>query len=391
MDEQTPPGGIYYEPRSLWSIYTGGETTGNVTPAGENDFRNAGKYPITVNRMVISSANQIFDYPDGNELVGGAPPTLPTLLNTRFQEARVPFRQDYTKRATKAATFRPKPTAEPSTQVHNGGARPAFGAGPLFGQVRLNFDHPLYLPRTGSIQCELSGLDDWSQLGVGNILLDGGLEEVNASVAYMEAGGLFAGSARVKNVPVRVRAAAQNRATPPSGEGWPYLLPIGEGATNVGFPAADNGEPFWPPQNRFTATEFDRQEATRSGSTKITGVSVAFDDIFYSSLCTSDPFLGNGVVAPLSQRIGCGITITNGVSGEAWWRPGAPCALVLDSITPALVYDLTEPITLDPGATLEVEDLLDKQTLFLLGGVEDRLRNNFSLGIAFNGFAAIEG
>ena len=299
MDEQTPPGGIYYEPRSLWSIYTGGETTEDVTPAGENDFRNAGKFPITVNRMVISSANQIFDYPDSNEIAGFAPPTFPTLLNTRFQEARVPFRQDYTKRATKAGTFRPKPTAEPSTQLYNGGARPAAGPGPLFGQVRLNFDHPLYVPRTGSIQFELSGLDDWAQLGVGNILGDADFEELNASVAYMEAGGLFGGSARVKDIALKVRAAAAARATAPSGEGWPYSLPIGETPSNVGFPTTDNGEPFWVPQNRFTATEFDRQEATRSGSTKMTGVSVAFDEILYSILCTTAP----PIASPSSEAI----------------------------------------------------------------------------------------
>jgi hypothetical protein len=396
MDEQTPPGGIYYEPRSLWTIYNGDELEGSQ-PANESDFRNAGKYPITVTRMAIASANQIFDYPDSNENAAFAPPTISTLLNTRFQEARVPFRQNYTKRPTKSATFRPKPTAEPSTRLYNsydpvtGSLQPIAAPGPLFGQVRLNFDFPVYLPRTGSIEAQLSSLDDWSQMGVGNILLDSGLEEVNASIAYMEAGGLFAGSARVKNVPVPVRAAEAARATAPSGEGWPYALPVGEAVSNVGFPVTDNGKPFWDPQGRFGASEFNRQEATRAGSTKILGISVAFDELAYSARCTTPPFFGDGAVAPLSQRIGCGFTTVNGVSGDAWWRPGAPCALVLDSITPALVYDLVEPITLDPGAVLEMEDLIDPETLILLGGGGGRPRDNFALGVAFNGFAAIKG
>lgn len=382
------PDGIYYEPRALWGLFTGDITTGKLTQLGENNFRNGGKYPVTIKRMVLSTVNQIFDVADSNEDVTTAPPPASTLLSRLHQNIRMPFRQNYTRNPTRMATFCPKPTGQPSTRVWNG--TKFTGPGPLFDQVRLDFDHPVYLPRTGSIHCQLSSLDDWSQLAVGNILGDAGITDINASVAYLEAGGLFAGSARVKDVPVQVRAAAAARATDPSSEGWPYPLPIGGAASNVGFPVVDNGVAFFAPENTFSATEFDRLEATRSGSTKILGVSMSFKGLAYANALLSAPFAGDGVLSSLSQRIGCAITTTNGGSGEAWWRPGAPCSLVLDSITPALVYDLVEPITLGPGDALAVEALVSTDG-FTPVDVEGDPEDQGTIGISFNGYAAIEG
>jgi len=397
MADDFPPDGIYYEPRALWGLYTGGEADPDSRrPIGQNNFRNAGKYPVTVDRVVISSVNQIWDRENGAGDPLFAAPSFQTLLNSRFLSVGAPFRQSYTKRATKSATFRPKPTAEPGTNVYATSFFDTLGGNgfgsTLFNQARLNFDKPLYIPREGTIQCQLSSLDDWAQLGVDNVLLDNDLTAINASVAYIEAGGLFGGSARVKNVPVPVRAAAEGRVTPPSADGFPYPLPVGEAAANVNYPVVDNGVAFWAPEGTFSGSEFDRQNATRSGSTKIDGVSIAFDSLRYDSILRAAPFQPNGVIAPLSQRIGCAFTTVNGGSGEAWWRPGAPCALVLDSITPALVYELPEPITLGSGDDLEIEDILDTQTLFLLGAEPGaRPRDTFALGISFNGYAAIEG
>jgi hypothetical protein len=96
---------------------------------------------------------------------------------------------------------------------------------------------------------------------------------------------------------------------------------------------------------------------------------------------------------PVSQRIGCRARMGAGVNTDWWWRPGAPLALVLDTITPALVYKLPEPITLSPGDTLSVEadvpgtNYFDSELASITGETDSRVQ----LGVSFNGYTAIEG
>jgi len=236
-----PQGGMYYEPRSLWSLLE--VNSGTAYRGGlwnQEHFRNTGKYPITLTRMAVSSANQIWDWPGFTFSTFGGQQSFPTMLGTTSQQIRVPFRQNYTRSEVRTGSFRPRPTAEPSTNLFAPGAPPLPGTGdgdllpingygPLYQQTRLNFAHPLYLPQFGSIQFELSSLDDWSQniggVPIGNVLGDNDLESIRASVAYFEAGGLFSGSARIKDVEIPVRAADVNRLYRTI-EGWPYPLPV---------------------------------------------------------------------------------------------------------------------------------------------------------------------
>ena len=393
MTEQLPPGGIYYEPLSYWSVLSSAD--GGVW--NQDHFRNDGRYPITFTRFVISSVNQVYDWFNPAEIFSTDHPfTFPNLLQKTLQQIRVPFRQNYTRTAATTGTFRPRPSSElESKRWGFRNAYPDQGWGPRMQQSRLNFCHPLYLPQFGSIEFGLSALDDWEQFGIPNVLLDAPepIEALNASVAWLEEGGLFAGSARIKDVPVPVRSVPQNLAYR-TVEGWPYPLPVGEAAAagTVKFPVADNGVQWWPPNANFTPTEFDRQEATRSGSTKILGLSVAFDSLKYLRRIfeiqqdgAGNPLPDTSVPAPLSQRIGCTVRTTNGGSGDYWWRPGAPLSAVLDSITPSMVYDLDAPITLSPGDSLILEEIAEA---FEAPDSPVDLKN---LCIAFNGFAAIEG
>ncbi len=393
MSEQLPPGGIYYEPRSYWSLLS--STDGGLW--NQDHFRNDGRYPITFTRFTISSVNQVYDWFNPSQIFTNIHPfTFPNLLQKTLQQIRVPFRQNYTRTATTTGTFRPRPAAEVESKRWSEPAiniYPLQGWGPRLQQSRLNFCHPLYLPQFGSIEFGLSALDDWGQFAQGNVLLDADIDEIKASVAWFEEGGLFAGSARIKNVPVPVRSTPEDFAYT-SSEGWPYPLPVGEAGQPqaVNYPAINNGVPWWPPASNFTPTEFDRQEATRTGSTKILGLSVSFDALAYLRRIfeiqedgAGNPDPGTSVPAPLSQRIGCSVRTTNGGSGDYWWRPGAPLSLVLDSITPSMVYDLDAPITLSPGDSLILDEIAES---FAAPDAPVDVKN---LCIAFNGFAAIEG
>jgi len=392
-----PPAGMYYEPRSYWSILN--STDGGVW--NQDHFRNEGRYPITFTRFAISSVNQIFDwYPPGVANTVRRPYTFPDLLNRTTQQIRVPFRQNYTRTQATTGTFRPRPTSEPETynfvnppNFAQGTLAPRLGFGGKFQQSRLNFCHPLYLPQFGSIEVGLSSIGDFDFGGAANVLGDGAVAGPNdrdplglhASIAWFQEGGLFAGSARTKTTPVPLISTTPQLVYT-TNEGWPYLLPVAD-LGGVRQPAAASAEQsFWPPEATFNATEFDRQEATRSGSTKLLGLSVAFDALTYFERIGEATSNQSGGIAPLAQRVGCQVRTTNGGSGDYWWRPGAPLSVVLDNITPAAVYDLDAPITLSPGDSLILDELVDAVVPAVGEFVDIK-----SLCISFNGFAAIEG
>jgi hypothetical protein len=144
----------------------------------------------------------------------------------------------------------------------------------------------------------------------------------------------------------------------------------------------------YPAQNQLSARDFSRQDGTRQGSTKINSVNIAIDQITHD-----DTLQGAGVdaditgqpLAPMSTRVGVRARSTDFGSGAFWWQPGCPLALVFNDITPALTYDLAEPITLAPQHGLQVEIIIPA----LPAGLE--LTPIYKFGVAFTGFAAIEG
>ena len=89
-------------------------------------------------------------------------------------------------------------------------------------------------------------------------------------------------------------------------------------------------------------------------------------------------------MTPLALRTGCRIRTTDGGTKMDWWRPGAPIGLVLNTVSAAMTYKLPRPLTLEPGDQFEVE-----LTVPPAANVENP--DVYSIGLALNGYAAIEG
>ncbi len=92
-------------------------------------------------------------------------------------------------------------------------------------------------------------------------------------------------------------------------------------------------------------------------------------------------------ISPLALKTPVRARMHNGGTGNWWWRPWAPLALVCPTITPAQVYDLPEPITLRPGDDLEIELQTPAPITIGLANV----RPQYTVGVSLCGYAAIEG
>lgn len=397
--------GLLYEPRSFWSIQ---RTTANapttdlalgqptVIQFNRDHFTNGSPYPITLTRMALAAPNYTFrQFGDGLG-TGLTPDTAinfynsSDILNACKILISAPQRQHYSRHRVPLFSFTARPNAEPGMDFSpDAGATYSSG---LFGINRLAFDRPLIMPRLGSIEFDLGG---FQRPGVTVVDTDG-IANVRYSILYEQEGGLFSGMARTRSNQQLI-TANYNTAGTSDGETMVNPDAIGEG----GFYYSDGFNPQgilgtnnagFPPANRMSARLFDQQESSRSGDNKFLGMSVALDQIGYDeALQTSvTPGVVGAPINPLSMRIASRIRTINGGSGYYWWRPGAPLALVLDTITPALVFDLLEPITLGPGDTLDVElEVPPGISVDLEGTVQ--VTPHPQVGISFNGFAAIEG
>lgn len=391
MAAKNIPSGVVYEPRSLWSCRTVATSGGSITRPVVNfnfnreHFRNGTRWPIEIRRIAVSAINYIWsaDAPTafGRDVTSG-------IVSRATFRIGVPFRQKYMPQEFSLSNLCPMPTAEPMAREE-----PSTG---LFGQVRLNVDDdkPLIIPRTGTLEMQTTALQD-SQTQVPNrgtlcnsdICLDG----VPAEFAFHESGGLFGGSARSKRIVLPIvrqptaRLLGGNGQNNDTNDDLPYGIPTGFG------PYTDAVTPvqFWPETTKISGGDWNRQEATRSGSTRILASSVAFDQMLYDDVIALSY---TGRVAALSQRIGSSVRLLNCGSQAYWWRPGCPLALSHDSITPAIVYQLPQPIVVQPGDAFDVAGTIPAQDYgknFGLSG-SGGAASRYQLGVSFNGYAAIE-
>jgi hypothetical protein len=399
--------GVWYEPRSLWCVKNIALSQYLATPAGEgapnfvgpvltvqlprNCFRNGSKYPVMINRFAISGVGYPFARPDAvamqdSVLAGGVPGPAnlngTTMINTMRFSISSPYRQTFSQTKNLAVGFAPRPTSDPSVD----------GASSLFGATTLKYDKPLVLPKNSQIEWDVSSLQGLSYVPtVGNV---GTLEDptplysdpLPAMLSYLEAGGLFAGNSRSRDMQIRTNLSG---LTPVPGEdGWPFALPVGFAALGGGAQV-----PFWDPQAHFDTQTFREQNATRAGSTNIYGMTSMIDQIdFDDAVLESFPL---AKIAPMSTRLGTRVRVKGGPTSDYWWTPGAPMALVMDTLTPALVYWLEEPITLLPGDTLDVAVGVNTAVFLGESGIPaDTAQMNalaYQFGISFNGFTAIDG
>lgn len=367
--------GPVYEPRSFWSVENVTSTT--VAQRVEMDkrhFFNGERWPVVVNRIALAAINYTLRGP------GGAQNLYETSEILNRIKVRFSVPQRYHVNTTRLVNVAGLP-------ARTSGQHPT-PASSLYGQCHLNFDKSLLLPKDGSIEWDLSAHTAGVPPGVEAPPSEN--VATYCEMAYAETGGLMGGDYRARTVQLAVYTGDQQVGI----EDWPYSPDAFGGG--IGAAPALLSQNWWPPTSRFPAgggtpdwlgqrnTTFNAQESTRSGSTEIIGLRTTIDQRAYDGVVLAQVNPLTGPVAPLSMRTGCRIRCTNGGSaGHYWWRPGAPLCLVLDTITPASVLELQEPVTLGPGEQLNVELELPPQAL--------EQATTYRIGVAFNGYAEIEG
>lgn len=355
-------GGMLYEPRSLWSIQSVDMSDApQEVRFNREHFYNGTPYPITITRVAVMGVNYIFQ-----RMVGQIAPWQAATVGSRVAiSINAPFRSHFGKFPMVLNGFAPQPTWTPVPR------NPVQSS--LWGQCMLTPDHPLYLPRGGAMQWDISSFSSY--------LRDGEEEppipEITVHQLYQEEGGFFAGHVRSRSFRTQEIQPLGGHDVFNPADGWPYPWDIYHSPVNY----ANTPTTFWIPNGSFTAKEFKAQEATRDGSAKIIGLRTMIDqlDVDVDVIQPVAP----ARVSPLSMRMGTRIRTVSGGSDEWWWREGAPLALVFDTITPATVYKLPFPITLGP------HDTLDLTLEVPANAAGDGLPVN--IGVSLNGFAAIEG
>ena len=387
---RTPRGvpGLLYEPRAFWSVGTIDTTAAHagtqqlVLP--RNDFLNGEKYPITLTKLTFLPVNYFFQRlqaaigPGGYHLVADA----------SFNEAQIlisaPQRQQTSREPIRIMGHTAKPTWEPEITTSLGGAAgvtPLAYASSLWNVCRWDFDFPMLIPPRGGLELGFSGIT------IPSVWL-GDQPDMPLTVAVYEGpqpkttqGGelLFPGNLRearrvpVWAVPSQVAPFIQPEAA---------VLP----AKAAGFTASIIQT--WQPETMLTGGAFKRQNANAASAVAnpVTGFAVHIEQIDYDDEYEA---LAPGVVVQNSilTRIAARARMTDGGTKAWWWRPGAPLALVCPTITPALVYELPEPITLGPGDDLEIE-INTPGPVTVDGNPETPV---YQVGVGLCGYAAIEG
>ena len=372
--------GSWYEPASLWSaqyVSVPNSTSPNTNVTfNRQHFRNGGRHPIVLQRLAACGINYPFDK------TGAAVFVLPSAYAAGADAAimqgtvriGMPFRKNFSRYTIPLSQYTPKPTNMPRP--------PGASQSSLWGTSYLRFPRPILLPQRSSIEGGLMSLKR-AQAGFTNA---GSQTTSDAPMpAYMyfhESGGLFSGSARIKALQVRTDSSDVVPVPDPYGC-IPYPLPAPY-TVPATYPTAPH-ERMWPPPSQMSSRDFEQQESTRSGSTEVLGCGVFIDQLTYDDELIAqaggnDPGMK---VSQISTRLGVRMRAKHSPDGTWWWRPGAPLALVFDTITPAVVYELPEPITLAPGDAINV-------TMQLPGGVTPH-GVGFNVGLSFNGYMAIEG
>lgn len=390
-----PEAGIWYQPRSLWSVLyvATAQTNLNDFPYRFNrkHFKNGTRWPITLTRMAVSPVNYPVSYLDN--LGAGAPNTgtphgygIAMLKGARIRIS-APFRKSYSRQEIALGNYAALPTGQPHGTTGYDSS--------LFGLSYLNFEKPLIVAENSACMLQTGGLSAVRFIPTGSeeqfdVRFDLATP-IYANYFFNQAGGMFSGAQRNARGSLEQDFPNVN-PEPDLDTGYPFGLP----GVYLYIPGAP-GTVNWPPNAQITAAQFDKQGSTRSGSNLFYGMGVMVDQIEYDDGAAASAEAeglqvdqGGFRIAPLSTRLGCRARMSHGVNTDWWWRPGAPMALVLDTITPALVYQLPEPITLGPGETLNVEGMFPGVEYFGSdqGDNDEKL---LQVGVSFNGYTAIEG
>lgn len=370
-----------FEPRVLWSTarYEAVTRTTRQPPnrirLTERDFLNGEHYPITLRYLLLDTPGVLMDTFDA------APPISADFF--RQTRAAMLDRVDVTISARGLRHFARYPHAlramgkVPTDEPRLSDADAEVGAtnvqrnARLFNTFRWTFDKKMRLPPDAVIQAEFSAIADFGLLAA---------EYPKASLAFHQAGGGFAnGSARVQPFTLVPGARAN--------------LPFPIDALQTQITGAGAG-PTWPSTTRFNERNFLAQNTCGAGSANVmSGFSVAFDQrAWEDAVAAALPFAPTGgVIGSVGNLIGCRMRVPsgNGGSGAYWWREGAPLSLVCPTMTTAHVYPLAQPITLEPGQSLEVE--LEFPEAVVIDPESGPLNTTYLAGVALAGEAKIYG
>lgn len=371
-------GGLLFEPRAFWSagsIAIDAEEMAIGAPQviafPRRDFRNGARYPIVLTRLSILPHNYALADYDPADAEGTAYQAAMSAIHAAKIRISAPFRQDYTRASRQILTgYAPRPTTGPLMQAL---VTPApLYASSMFGVSRLRFDKPLLLANKAAVRFDLSSPTIAN--AIAPAISTG--SQINTRVTWHEEDpdSFFGGAARSKQVNL----------------GW-AALPYWRSSDAFGFNAGPVVTEF-DIQQSFRAMDFLKQNPIRAGVARVREVSVYIDQIDYDDAVQSSalPQVPGSPVAELCARIPCRARTEIGGTGEWWWRPGAPLALVLTDQTPALVYDLPKPIVLSPGDALDID--IEVPGPVLLDTDPDVIATPiYQFSAAVSGFAVIEG
>jgi hypothetical protein len=396
--------GILYEPRSLWSIANvtveGGRAAPTRVVLNRQHFTNRTRWPMTLRRVAISAINYTLE----------TQVDTPTLLaNSQWWLQRSNIVQDVSlsisapqryhwnaKSVINAATCTPRPTAEPPQPDYQFGGTLLPWMSSYVNTSRLTFDYPMQIPRTSALEWQLSS---FTPVVFGRTSEDMAPSSDAAFVRmlYQETGGMFFGSARVHEYVGRAFRSPGSTPLNPFAdtlEKWPF--PPDLASSTAVYTVLPGTAEWWDPRGMFSAGAFKKQNVTRDGSTRITDMRAQIDQFTYDGQVAAaykNAFGGVDLtqrVTPLACRMSSRVRTVDCGSGAWWWRPGAPLCLTFDAQTPALVYDLPQQITLEPGDTLDVEMTFPPNTL-TFGEGQSPVTVPFHVGVSFNGYSPIEG
>jgi hypothetical protein len=357
-----PQPGFLYEPRAFWDFipmpygFDSGDTfpliQGEVS-LNSDHFYNGSKYPIILTKLCILPRLGNGSGSDPSGYIDGKLIRIVSSGNQPLSRNALPLA------LVVGRSFEPWDRGPVASDPY---ANPTEG--PIWNTVQWKFDHPIILPKDGGVEYSLGAMA--TDVPFDN---DNNISETPAYLTFAERGdgaaSFFKGNSRVHGTPnLQSVAGRPNSPYPPVG-----------GAE--GDPTAGNTNAVYPPAGTIQATQYRRQNVTADGSTVLDSVSITFNQRNWTSNPAYDDSNPLGSIAgstPVKARLR-----GNG-TGEYWWRPDAPAALVSPTRTTALTGDLPMPILLQPGDGLDITFL----------GADHQWRVP-PIGISFCGFAAVEG
>lgn len=360
---------LAFEPRAFWEVKrvdAVGATNvrDQIVVFDQRHFYNDQRWPITITSVSFAAIDYVlkrFSRPGGPAPLGFA--AASNIFRPRITIS-MRGRTSFSKQPYAVVNYANTATADRT--------RPTLSS--VYGYCYYELQKPMELPADATVMFDLSvfrGVP--AGAGVGHLKWATAFhEKLYRDIRLGEArtfGGLLHTSA--------------------TGTTGPFGAPISPFAL---VPGNDPTNALFPPDQQITPRDFVRQSPIGSNDpvetrvSKFTGISVAIDQLGYDDVVeTTSGF----PACPLSLRLGVRARTRAGGSQTDWWRPGAPLALVMPTITPAAVYTLEKPITLAPGDQAEIEMTVPtEQPVFTPAPVF--VPATYQIGVALNGYAAIE-